>query len=111
MKKSLKGEHIIIFHEFYFKLKEDHPKPILCALASNIVSHFELSSNGVLAKCYSPLKIFELKGAKDFSNLIQLDKSQHIIHNQNDITVWLQTAEGNTRIDAELFVRQKSLIT
>ena len=91
-------------------MKEDHPEPILCVLASNIVTHFELSSNGALAKCYSPLKIFELKGAKGFSTIIQLDKSQHIIHNKNDITVWLQTAgptteEGNTRIDAELFVR------
>lgn len=31
-------------------------------LASNLVTHFELSDNGALIKCFSPLKIIELKG-------------------------------------------------
>ena len=102
---NLVGEHVVVFHEFYYKVKKDYLKSTLCTLSSNIVTHFELSSNGALAKCYSPLKIFELKASKDFSNVIQLDKNQHTVHNQNEITCWLQTAEGNTRIEAELYVR------
>ena len=87
-----------MFHEFYFKLKSDQLTPILCSLSSNIVTHFELSSTGVLAKCYSPLKIFELKAeSKDYSSLIQLDKSQHIVHNQSEIVCWLQEAKCNNR--------------
>ena len=76
------------------------------SLASNIVTHFEVSpTTSTLTKVFSPLKIFELKGSKDSSTIIQLDKSQHIIHNQSEIVSWLQEAKGKTRIDAELFVR------
>ena len=99
------GEHIIVFHELYFKLKKDYSSSTLCHLSSNIVTHFELSKSGALSKCHSPLKIIELKASKDFSNVIQLDKSQHIVHNQNEIMCWLQTAEGTTRIEAELYIR------
>ena len=97
-----------MFHEFYYRLKKSQLKPILCALSSNIVTHFEVSSTGALAKCYSPLKIFELKpGPKGFSAIIQLDKDQHIVHNQSEIACWLQEASGDNvnRIDIELYVR------
>ena len=86
-------------------MKKDYLKPTLCHLSSNIVTHFELSNSGALAKCFSPLKIFELKAAKDFSDVIQLDKNQHIVHNQNEIQCWLQPAEANSRIEAELYIR------
>ena len=86
-----------MFHELYFKLKKDQPMPVLCTLASNIVTHFEVSSTAALAKCFSPLKIFEVKGPKDFSTIIQLDRSQHIVHNQSEIICWLQEAKGNSR--------------
>ena len=59
-----KGEHIIVFHELYFKLQKDQPMPVLCTLASNIVTHFEVSSTAALAKCFSPLKIFEVKNLR-----------------------------------------------
>ena len=86
-----------MFHELYSKLKKDQPMPVLCTLASNIVTHFEVSSTAALAKCFSPLKIFEVKGPKDFSTIIQLDRSQHIVHNQSEIICWMQEAKGNTR--------------
>ena len=86
-----------MFHELYFKLKKDQPMPVLCTLASNIVTHFEVSSTAALAKCFSPLKIFEVKGPKDFSTIIQLDRSQHIVHNQSEIICWMQEAKGKTR--------------
>ena len=97
-----------MFHEFYYKLKKEQKKTVLCSLSSNITSHFEVSNNGSLTKCFSPLKIFELKpGPKGFSAIIQLDKDQHIVHNQSEIACWLQEASGDNvnRIDIELYVR------
>ena len=63
-------------------LKKDQPMPVLCTLASNIVTHFEVSSTAALAKCFSPLKIFEVKGPKDFSTIIQHDRSQHTVRSK-----------------------------
>ena len=48
----------------YLTLKKDQKTPLPCTLCSNIVTHFEKSSDGSLKKVFSPLKYVQLKGSK-----------------------------------------------
>ena len=53
------GEHEIAFHEIYYKLRFEQRLPLLCTLATNCVTHFELSPDSKLTKVFSPLKVIQ----------------------------------------------------
>ena len=103
--QPLIGEHIIVFQEMYIRLKKDHVRPILCSLNCNIATHFDNNQNGTLTKCHSPLKLIELKGNQDQSQIFQLDKFEHLVKNQSEITLWVTDVKGGKRIDVDLYVR------
>lgn len=103
--QPLYGEHILCFQEMYLKLKTHQTNPILCTLSSNVVSHFEISEDGSLTKCYSPLKYFELKGVKEHTILLQLDKTEHTIKNSSEVVCWITDVISGKRIDLDLYIR------
>ena len=104
--QPLIGAHEVVFLELHAKLLFEEVEPILVTLSSNLISNFELTSDGSLIKTFAPLKFIELKGQKDSTLSVQLDKD--IIYTfcgTSNVKFWLQSVSAKKRHSVELNVR------
>ncbi len=90
---ALIGEHELVFHEMYYKLKFEQKLPILCTLATNVLTTWELLPSGKITKIFSPLKLFELIGSVNDSKLLQINgQITYKLKNHSHIICWIQGA-------------------
>ena len=99
----LMGCHLVKFIDIYVKLLSDIQTPIVGVLQSNLITDIELSSGGQIKKCFSPIKILTLSGAKNDRKVFSLNQSEcFTFSGMSEVKVWLLELESKKRCEVEI---------